>query len=159
MYPGMIPWWRRGREGQWAQHGCSPAMGWGSPNRFASGEDDGAGPGGGAFGVRRPLRFLAYRLELSEEQVAELAKVLGELKTERAQASVDNRRTVAVFADAVAGEAFDAAKVAEAARSRSASAERLSPAVSTALSKIHALLDAEQRKQFAYLIRTGAIGI
>jgi Spy/CpxP family protein refolding chaperone len=105
------------------------------------------------------LRFLAYRLELSEEQVAELAKVLSELKTERAQASVDNRRTIGGFADAVAGETFDAAKVAEAARTRAQSAEKLSEAVSSALSKIHALLDAEQRKRFAYLIRTGAIGL
>jgi Spy/CpxP family protein refolding chaperone len=132
-------------------------MGW-SAHR-SSGEDEGGGPGGGAFGVRRPLRFLAYRLELSEEQVAELAKILGELKTERAQSSVDNRRTVSGFADAVAGETFDSAKVAEAARARSASAERLSQAVSGALGKIHALLNAEQRKQFAYLVRTGAIGI
>ncbi len=58
-------------------------------------EDNGAG-----FGVRRPLRFLAYKLELDEQQVAELAKILDELKTERAQASVDDRRSLADFAEA-----------------------------------------------------------
>jgi hypothetical protein len=39
----------------------------------------------GGFGVRRPLRFLAHRLELDEKQVAALAKVLDDLKIERAQ--------------------------------------------------------------------------
>src|ERR1043165_4907461 len=70
-----------------------------------------ASPGveGGGFGVRRPLRFLAYRLQLSEAQVAELARVLNELKTERAQAEVDDRRAVTAYADAVGGETFDEA--------------------------------------------------
>jgi Spy/CpxP family protein refolding chaperone len=98
-------------------------------------------------------------LELREEQVAELAKILADLKTERAQASVDNRRTLSGFADAVGGEAFDATKATEAGKARSDSAERLAKAVSSALERIHALLDPEQRKQFAYLIRTGAVGI
>jgi Spy/CpxP family protein refolding chaperone len=158
MYPGMIPWWRRAREMHWAREGCSPSVGFGSHHAGPS-EDEGGGFGGGAFGVRRPLRFLAYRLELREDQVADLAKVLAELKTERAQASVDNRRTLSGLADAVGGESFDAAKAAEAGKARSESAERLARSVSGALQKIHALLDAEQRKQFAYLIRTGAIGI
>jgi Spy/CpxP family protein refolding chaperone len=134
-------------------------MGFGPHHRSGPSDDEGGGYGGAAFGVRRPLRFLAYRLELREEQVAELAKVLAELKTERAQASVDNRRTLSGLADAVGGESFDSAKAAEASKARSESADRLARAVSSALEKIHALLDAEQRKQFAYLIRTGAIGI
>jgi len=49
--------------------------------------------GGGSFGVRRPLRFLAYKLELDEAQVTELAAILADLKTERAQARVDERRS------------------------------------------------------------------
>jgi len=159
MYPGMIPWWKRTREMHWAREGCGPSVGFGERHGMGHADDEGGGYGGGAFGVRRPLRFLAYRLELREEQVADLARVLAELKTERAQASVDNRRTLSGLADAVAGEAFDAGKAGEAAKSRSESAEKLSQAVASALQKIHALLDPEQRKQFAYLIRTGAIGI
>src|SRR5438045_3754210 len=93
----------------------------------------GRGPGeegleegfGGGFGVRRPLRFLAHRLGLDERQVAELARILDELKTERAQAEVDRRRTVAAFADALAADAFDAAKAAEGGDLRVRSAERL----------------------------------
>ena len=159
MYPGMIPWWRRAREMHWAREGCSSSAGLGSHRSAGPADDEGGGYGGGAFGVRRPLRFMAYRLGLREEQVAELAKVLAELKTERAQASVDNRRTLSGLADAVGGESFDAAKAADASKARSDSAERLARSVSSALERIHALLDAEQRKQFAYLIRTGAIGI
>src|SRR5262249_25166273 len=79
---------------------------WGGPTE----EMDDDNFGGGGFGVRRPLRFLAHKLDLDERQVAELARILDELKTERAQAEVDRRRTVAAFADALSGDAFNAAK-------------------------------------------------
>ena len=114
---------------------------------------------GGAWGVRRPLRFLAHRLELDERQVAELARILDELKTERAQAEVDRRRTVAAFADALGGEAFDAAKAAEGGAARVRTAERLRDAVLKALREIHAILNAEQRGRLAYLIRTGTLSV
>ena len=81
------------------------AGGYGRGGQGGGGPDDGDGEGfgGGAFGVRRPLRFLAYKLELDERQVAELARILDELKTERAQAEVDRRRSLSAFADAVRG--------------------------------------------------------
>src|SRR5881398_279929 len=97
--------------------------------------------GGGGFGVRRPLRFLAHKLGLDNRQVAELARILDGLKTERAQAEVDRRRTLAGFADALSGEAFDEAKAAEAGELRVRSAERLRAAVLTALRQIHAALN------------------
>jgi Spy/CpxP family protein refolding chaperone len=120
--------------------------------------DPGAEGGGRAgFGVRRPLRFLAWRLELREEQVTELAGVLQALKTERAQGEVDDRRSVAALADAVAGETYDAARAKEAVALRVASAERVQSHVAQALERIHALLDPEQRARLAYLIRTGTV--
>src|SRR5215470_17810632 len=70
--------------------------------------------GGGGFGVRRPLRFLAHKLDLDDKQVAEFARILDELKTERAQAEVDRRRTLTAFADALSGETFDKGKAGEA---------------------------------------------
>jgi Spy/CpxP family protein refolding chaperone len=115
--------------------------------------------GGGPFGVRRPLRFLAYKLELDERQVAELARVLDELKIERAQGEVDRRRSLTAFADAVGGEAFDEARAKEAGALRVSTAERLREAVVKALGRIHALLDADQRERLAYLIRTGALQV
>jgi Spy/CpxP family protein refolding chaperone len=149
----------------WERVVCAPAGGgWGDGSGGSGGDTEwgGAGGGGGggggeAFGVRRPLRFLAYKLDLDDRQVAELARILNDLKTERAQAEVDRRRTVAALADAVAGETFDGAKAGEGAKLRVASAERLRDAVLAALTQIHALLDAEQRSKLAYLIRTGTL--
>src|SRR5690348_849815 len=95
MYPGMMHWWKSRQHGECgAQAGCGPSGGWDRAGwRAGSGEH-----GGGGFGVRRPLRFLAYKLELSDAQVPELAKILNELKTERAQADVDDRRAISSFA-------------------------------------------------------------
>jgi Spy/CpxP family protein refolding chaperone len=118
---------------------------------------DGGDAGASAFGVRRPLRFLAYKLGLSEAQVAELARILNEVKTERAQADVDARRTLTAFADAVAGETFDADRAAAGAGLRVQSAERLREVVLRALGQLHALLEPEQRARLAYLLRTGTI--
>jgi Spy/CpxP family protein refolding chaperone len=124
------------------------------------GFDEGFGGGfGGGFGVRRPLRFLAHKLGLDDRQVTELARILDELKTERAQAEVDRRRTVAAFADALAGDTFDAAKAAEGGELRVKSTERLRDAILKALAQIHALLNAEQRVRLAYLIRAGTLSI
>ena len=120
--------------------------------------DEGSEGGAGAFGVRRPLRFLAYKLGLDDKQVAELARVLDELKTERAQAAVDDRRTLTDFADAIgAGESFDAAKAGAGGDRRVESARRLRDAVVRALQQIHAMLNPDQRARLAYLIRTGVL--
>jgi len=175
MHPALIHWWKARQAGDcgsgWAGASCGPGAqgeggerhpGWrhGSGERFAGGHGgggDGDGFGGGDFGVRRPLRFLAYKLELDERQVGELARILDELKTERAQAEVDRRRTMSAFADAVGGEAFDEAKAKDGADLRVGSAQRLRDAVTKALGRIHGLLDKEQREQLAYLIRTGTL--
>ena len=163
--PGWAHFGGRGHGGHGGHGGCGPGDSpdgggghWGGGD-FADGGDGGDGGGGGGFGVRRPLRFLAYKLGLDERQVTELARVLNELKTERAQAEVDRRRTVAAFADAVAGDSFDASRAAEGGTLRVSSAERLRDAVVKALQQIHGLLDGEQRKRLAYLIRTGTLVI
>ncbi len=112
---------------------------------------------GGAFGVRRPLRFLTYKLGLNEAQVTGLARILDELKTERAQAAVDDRRTLAALADALSGESFDEARAVDGVDLRRQGAERLAGAVVKALGRIHALLTPEQRERLSYLIRTGTL--
>ena len=142
-------------------HGCGPgACGGrgfgrrGRPEWFASPVDE-----GGGFGVRRPLRFLAHKLELNDEQVAQLATVLSALKTERAQAEVDQRRRTTALASAFEGTEFDGSKVDAAEEEQARSAERLRQNVKSALSQIHALLDEPQRKKFAYLLRTGVLSV
>jgi len=111
----------------------------------------------GGFGVRRPLRFLAWKLGLAEPQLEKFAALINELKTERAQAAVDDRRALTSLADAAAGETFDTAKAAEATKLRVESAARVQQRVVDALAAMHAVLDAEQRGRLAYLLRTGAL--
>lgn len=118
--------------------------------------DEGFGSGGG-FGVRRPLRFLAHKLELDDKQVVLLARILDQLKTERAQAAVDDRRALGEFADALAGDAFDTTKAAAAGDRRVESNKRLRETLLRSLQEIHAMLNAEQRARLAHLIRTGVL--
>ena len=173
MHPHMFDWWRFARRASrpWGvsvgcgPEGCGPAGGSGPDWEVRFGTQfGGQGPhdgdfGGGSFGVRRPLRFLAHKLDLDDRQVAELARILSELKTERAQAAVDHRRSTAAFADTIAGATFDESKVAEVANARVRTAEHLRDALVKALGKIHALLTPEQREKLAYLIRTGVLSL
>jgi Spy/CpxP family protein refolding chaperone len=115
--------------------------------------------GRSGFGVRRPLRFLAHKLDLDEKQITELARILNDLKTERAQAEVDDRRSLAEFADAISGESFDAAKAGSAGERRVQSTVKVREALVRALEQIHALLNFDQRQRLAYLIRTGVLTI
>jgi Spy/CpxP family protein refolding chaperone len=171
MHPGFIPHWKRQRCGEsrvgadyGSERGSERGPGRGERREWRraweyemAGEDDPGAFGGGAFGVRRPLRFLAYKLALEDAQVGELAKILDEVKTERAQAAVDHRRTLSAFADAIASDAFDRAKAEAGAKLRLDSADRLREAVVHALGRLHELLDPEQRRRLAYLIRTGTL--
>jgi len=183
MHPAIIAWWnhhhRHGGCGEHARshfegehahaHEGGPGegrRGWGRHDHDHGhghghhfGPPDHDGGWGASFGVRRPLRFLAHKLELSDEQVTTLASILDALKTERAQAAVDQRRSTSAVADALSADAFDAAKATEVKEERVRSTERLEEAVARALGKIHALLTAEQRKKIAYLIRTGVLSI
>ena len=113
----------------------------------------------GGRGVRRPLRFLAWKLELDEEQLAEVAKLFSELRTERAQGDVDRAKRMAAFADAVSAEAFDASRAADGAALRVSSAERMRGATLKALEGLHAVLTPEQRRTLAVLIRTGSLSL
>ena len=159
MYPGMIHWWKSRHFGAEARHyagGCGFDPGHGG-RRFEHRYEASGRFGDGGFGMRRPLRFLALKLDLDEKQMGELAKILNDLKTERAQAEVDARRTLGVFADAFDREQFDEAAAREAAELRVGSAQRLRDAAVKALGRLHAILDPEQRERLAYLIRTGTL--
>lgn len=148
-------------------HHCGGGGGGGFGRGRCGGEDDGGGGeqggfegffgGGGPFGVRRPLRFLAYKLGLDERQVSELAVILDSLKVERAQAELDLRRTGGAYADLLAADTFDEAAASQISAERTRSAERVQKAVQAAVAKIHALLAEEQRRRFVYMLRTGLV--
>ena len=152
MHPGMMATWRRAER---RACGCEPSRcspSWGALREHRHYAEEGAG-----LGVRRPLRFLAYRLELDEAQIGEMAGIISDLKTERAQAAVDDRRALTALADAIKGETFDTSRAGEAAALRTRSAGQVQEAVLKALQRMHELLTVEQRTRLAYLLRTGAL--
>jgi len=174
MHPGFFSWWksRYAGGGCGSANACGPGHGHhghghhghGSGEHEQAAGAEGEGPfsgfgGGGPFGVRRPLRFMAHKLGLRDDQVEGLAALLDELKTERAQADVDYRRSIGAFAEALAGSTYDAKRAAEAADARVKSTDRVQKAVLKTLEKTHALLDDEQRKKLGYLLRTGVLTI
>ena len=113
--------------------------------------------GAGGLGVRRPLRYLTWKLDLSEEQVATVAKILERLKIEQAQAGVDLRRAASELAEAMEENEFGRARAEAAREQRLGAAGRVQEAVSATLESLHGMLDAEQRAELATLIRTGSI--
>jgi len=165
MHPGFIGFWQRHRAGHhhhmWAEGACDPQAGC-HDGRGHSHDWHHSAPVGdevGSFGVRRPLRFLAHKLELTDEQVTKLATILSALKTERAQAEVDQRRRVAALAGAFDVNVLDLEQLQSAGQLQVETAQRLKAAVTQALQQIHAMLDEAQRKEFAYLLRTGVLSI
>jgi Spy/CpxP family protein refolding chaperone len=171
MHPAFLWYWRRrlhaadGGCASFAYAGCGPGSG--AHARWRAGEElwfSGPGRfdedplfGAGGLGVRRPLRFLASRLDLSEEQFARAARILEELKIERAQAMVDLRRASAEFAAALEGAEFGRERARSASERRIEAARRVQEAVARALEQLHALLEPDQREELATLIRSGAV--
>jgi Spy/CpxP family protein refolding chaperone len=160
MHPGFIHHWRRRQraaEGRAAYYGCygggaGNGLRWDASRRFGD-----AAYGAAGFGARRPVRFLALRLDLDDAQVAKLAKIVERLRVEREQASVDSRRAAGAIADALEGAEVDAARVEEATRLRVEATRRVQESVARALGELHALLEADQREELASLIRSGEI--
>jgi len=155
--------WRRAfHELAWAS--CDPsdwARTWADDEsrrarRFAHRRHDDDG-GTAGLGVRRPLRFLADRLDLDEAQVQALARTLERLKLERAQAELDLRRAAAELADAFEAESFGREHAEAAAGLRAAAAQRVQEALARALEELHAQLAPEQRGRLAALVRAGVI--
>jgi len=158
MYPGFIYWRKRAGRGSSCGDHLSAILAQTSFDPGKAADSYRAEFGSGAsFGVRRPLRYLAWKLDLDEKQAAELAKILADLKTERAQADVEGRRVASALADLAAAAQFDEAKAKAAAELKVKSAERIGSAVVIALGRLHALLDPEQRERLAYLVRTGVV--
>ena len=157
MHPGFYHRWKRSQEDRGGEERVSACGREGWRRHRRSHEHSGVQASG--FGVRRPLRYMAHRLDLNDEQIDKLAGILNLLKTERAQARLDEQRSIAGIADAVEAEEFNATAAAEALSARVEAAERLKEEVLTTLEKTHQMLDPEQRKRLAYLLRSGQLTI
>ncbi len=114
---------------------------------------------GRILGVRRPLRYLTWKLDLSDQQVRELADVLKRLKTARSQTQVDWDGSVADIADTFTSTQFDEDKAQAAVDRRKLSASAQQDQIVEALRRLHAILDEDQRAEFAYLLRSGSVEI
>lgn len=122
---------------------------------WGGGGGHGHGPGGhgGPFGGRRPLRFLARKLGLTEVQFRALADVLHTLSLEREQARLDAKRATALLAEAMKGETFDTTAAEQAGALQREAAHRAIEARRAAIEAVHLVLDNEQRADMALLLR------
>jgi hypothetical protein len=142
MHPGMHTWWRH--LGRGAAAAAADCFAWAGLDP----EEPLVPPR--AWG-------LARRLGLDESQAREVARVLEELDTERAQAAVDRRRMAARLADELVRDHPDADRIAAAAGLRVESAERLRLATVRALDRLHRVLGPAQRAALASLVRSGVV--
>ena len=114
---------------------------------------------GGSFGVRRPLRYLRYHLDLDESQTRRVAAILNELKLEREQARVDEKRSLHALADILTRDDSGAEHFKTALEPRVSSAERMRSEVAKALDALCKVLDPDQREEFADMVRSGQISL
>ncbi len=173
MHPGFYSWWKS-REHAGCGEGPMPT----DPVRTADPDSDdhhhhggrwGDGPfahaghgfepdAASAFGVRRPLRFLRAQAELEREPGRRCSRPSWmSSKTERAQAAVDQRRRTSALPRPSKAPPSTRPKQQSAGDEQLKSAERARSAVERALKRIHGVLDDEQRKTLAYLLRTGVL--
>lgn len=105
------------------------------------------------------LVFLTKTLDLNEQQQQSMARVLDAIDTERAQAQVDHKRTLAAFADALAAAAFDRGQASAGVTLREKSEARLRDSVLQTLVDTHGVLLPAQRERLATMLRTGELTI
>jgi len=127
-------------------------------SRYESRRHRGGRHAGGGFGVRRPLRYLAYHLDL-DGQVRRIAAILDRLKTEREQAGLDESRTVTRVASLVTNPDVSVDMLKDALAPRVESAEALQLATARAIQDIIVELDPEQREDLAYLLNAKGFAI
>jgi hypothetical protein len=111
---------------------------------------------GPTFGVRRPLRHLAWKLNLNETQIRDVVDVLDRLKTAYNQARLDQDRSTSEIAGVFTAAEFNGDRVSAALAMRTQASEVLNLELLAAVRRIFDLLNEEQRHEFAYLLRSGA---
>ena len=112
---------------------------------------------GAHFGVRRPLRYLGYQLDLSENQMRRMASVLNAIKNERKQSELDEKRTLTAIADLMTDGTPTLEEFSEALQPRTESANQLQAEIASGLAQISDILDEDQRERFVGLLLSGAI--
>jgi Spy/CpxP family protein refolding chaperone len=153
--------WFGGR-GPWALAACGPGFhggygdggehgGWGHRRR-GSGRFGGfgGGPGGSLW-----LRAIFARLDTTPGQEREIRAAIEELQQTAREAKGGLAGAREDLARAIGGEELDEVAVSEASGRADATAAVVKDAFTTALRKVHAVLDSNQRKRLAELVASG----
>ena len=126
---------------------------------YATREHRHGGRRSGSFGARRPLRFLGYQLDLDEKQRRKIGAVLNDIKVDREQAALDEKKMISELADQIGRSERGPDAFKQTLSTRVRSTEHLQGRIADALEKIIETLDDDQREEFAYLLRTGSFRI
>ena len=146
--------WRHAYAAAYWQQACSEARS--APSRDHPRHSMFSWSSGPTFGVRRPLRHLAWKLNLNETQIRDVVDVLDRLKTAYNQARLDQDRSTSAVAAVFSAAEFDAERVSAALSTRTQATDVLNKELLAAVRRIFELLNEDQRREFAYLLRSGA---
>ena len=111
----------------------------------------------GGFGVRRPLRYLSYHLDLDEAQRRKVAASFERVKIEREQAKLDRKKCDTHVADVFLADDVAVEDLQKALEPRGQIERNMQTVTAKELYEIAKVLDDEQRDEFAHLVRTGVL--
>ncbi len=109
------------------------------------------------MGVRRPLRYLSYHLDLDDDQRRKVAACLDRIKLEREQAILDRKKADSALADEFTRADVSVDDLRKALTPRAEVEAYMQVTLAKELVEIAAILDAEQRQEFAHLLRNGIL--
>jgi Spy/CpxP family protein refolding chaperone len=104
------------------------------------------------FAVKRPLRFLIHKLDLTEEQTMVVADVISDFRIERDQADVDRRRAKKALVRAFDEDEFDDEIARDALEQQLQAQRAVSDSFLQSLQRIHAVLEPAQRTKLGFLL-------
>jgi Spy/CpxP family protein refolding chaperone len=129
--------------------------GWG---RHWGGEGGGRGGHRGGIGGSFWLRMLFARVDTTPGQEREIRAAIEDLRDRAKDAKSGMLETRESLGKSVAGETFDDAAFEAVSARVDATSEKMKDALSSALKRIHAVLDPKQRERLAELVSRGAFG-
>ena len=112
----------------------------------------------GGIGGSFWLRMLYARLDTTPGQEREIRAALEELRERARDAKSGMLETRENLGKSVAGDEFDTSAFEAVSARLDATSEKMKDAASSALKRIHGVLDPKQRERLADLVSTGAFG-
>ena len=113
---------------------------------------------GGGIGGSFWLRALYARLDTTPGQEREIRAAIEELRERARDAKSGLPETRENLSKAIAGETFDESAFEAVSARVDATAEKMKDALSSALKKIHGVLDPKQRERLASIVGRGGFG-